>query len=69
MKSAVGKQATVVIGALKHGAEATAAQRKRRDLGDVAGQWKADKDVESALAAQDKPDEELWRTTGSGASS
>ena len=63
MKSAVGEQVTVVIDALKHGAESTAAQRKRRDLGDLAGKWKADKDVESALAAQDEPDEELWRTT------
>ena len=35
--------------------------RKRRDFADVAGTWKADKAVESALAAQDRVDEDLWR--------
>jgi hypothetical protein len=31
----------------------TAAPRKRRDLSDIAGTWKADKSLEAALAAQD----------------
>ena len=51
----------VVVDALTQGAGVTATQRKRRHLGDVAGTWKTDKAVESALAAQDEPDEELWR--------
>ena len=50
-----------VADALAAGAGVTAAPRKRRDLGDVAGTWKTDKAVESALAAQDEPDEGLWR--------
>lgn len=51
----------VVLDALAAGAGVTAAPRKRRDLGDVAGTWKTDEAVESALAAQDEPDEDLWR--------
>src|SRR5262249_42484194 len=35
--------------------------RKRRDLSDIAGTWKADKAVESALAAQDVVDADLWK--------
>lgn len=50
----------VVVDALATGAGVTAAPRKRRDLSDVAGAWKADKAVELALAAQDEPDEGLW---------
>ena len=45
----------VVVDALAAGAGVTAAPRKRRDLSDVAGAWKADEAVESALAAQDEP--------------
>ena len=33
--------------------------RKRRNLGDIAGTWKADKAVETAIAAQDRVDEDL----------
>ena len=51
----------VVVDALAAGVGITAAPRKQRDLGDVAGTWKTDKAVESALAAQDEPDEGLWR--------
>ena len=51
----------VVVDALAAGAGITAAPRKQRDLGDVAGAWKTDEAVESALAAQDEPDEGLWR--------
>lgn len=49
------------IEALSEGAGVAATTRKRRDLGDIAGTWKADKAVESALAAQDWVDEDLWR--------
>jgi hypothetical protein len=49
------------IDALAEGAGATRAPRKRRDLGDIAGTWKADKAVEEALAAQDRIDKALWR--------
>ena len=38
-----------------------AGARKRRDLGDIAGTWKSDKGLESALAAQDDVDRELWK--------
>ena len=48
------------IDALAEGAGVTGARRKRRDLGDIAGSWRADKAVESALAAQDRIDEDLW---------
>ena len=51
----------VVVDALAAGAGVTAAPRRRRDLGDLAGTWKTDEAVESALAAQDEPDEDLWR--------
>ena len=50
-----------LVDALAEGAGFTSVQRKRRDLGDIAGTWKADKAVESALAAQDRVDEDLWR--------
>jgi hypothetical protein len=36
------------------------ARRRRRNLSDIAGTWKADKAVEAALAAQDLIDEDLW---------
>lgn len=49
------------INALAEGVGVTGAPRKRRDLRDVAGTWKADKALESALAAQDRVDEDLWR--------
>ena len=49
------------IDALAEGSGVVRTPRKRRDLDDVAGTWKADKAVESALAAQDHVDEDLWR--------
>jgi hypothetical protein len=49
------------IDALAEGAGLTAAPRKRRELGDIAGTWKSDKAVEAALADQDRVDEDLWR--------
>ena len=49
------------IDALAEGSGVVAAPRKRRELDDIAGSWRADKAVESALAAQDRVDEDLWR--------
>ena len=50
------------VDALAEGAGmAGAPPRKRRDLGDIAGTWKADKALERALAAQDRIEKELWR--------
>ena len=49
------------VDALAEGAGLAGAPRKRRDLRDIAGTWKADKAFESALAAQDRVDEDLWR--------
>ena len=49
------------IDALTEGSGMAGAPRRRRDLGDIAGTWKADKAVDAALAAQDLVDEGLWR--------
>lgn len=49
------------IDALAEGAGLTSTPRKRRDLDDIAGTWKADKAVEAALADQDRVDDDLWR--------
>ena len=49
------------VAALAEGSGMAGAPRKRRDLRDIAGAWKAEKAVESALAAQDRVDEALWR--------
>lgn len=49
------------VDALIEGAGLTGASRKRRHLDDIAGSWKADKAVESALAAQDEVDEGFWK--------
>ena len=49
------------VDALAEGAGLAGAPRKRRDLGDIAGTWTADRGVESALAAQDQVDGDLWR--------
>ena len=49
------------VDALTEGAGVAGAPRKRRDLVDIAGTWRADKALESALAAQDQVDENLWR--------
>jgi hypothetical protein len=43
-----------VIDALVAGTGLIGAPRKRRDLSDIAGTWKADKALEAALAAQDE---------------
>jgi plasmid stability protein len=49
------------VEALTDGAGLAGAPRKRRDLSDIARTWKADKAIESALADQDRVDEDLWR--------
>jgi Antitoxin FitA-like, ribbon-helix-helix len=49
------------VEALSEGSGMTGRPRKRRDLGDIAGTWKAEKAVESALKDQDRVDEDLWR--------
>lgn len=49
------------IEALAQGAGVAGAPRKQRDLTDIAGSWRADKALASALAAQDRVDEDLWR--------
>ncbi len=49
------------VAALSEGAGFADAPRKRRDLGDIAGSWKADKATEDALEAQDQIDKGLWR--------
>ena len=51
MTMTVGSNAT--NGNLKEGARMAGKPRKRRDLADIAGSWKTDKAVESALADQD----------------
>lgn len=43
--------------ALAEGAGVAGARRKQRDLGDIAGTWKAEKAVEMALADQDRIDD------------
>jgi hypothetical protein len=49
------------VEALAEGAGLAGAPRKRRDLEDIAGTWRADKAVEAALAAQDQVDDDLWK--------
>jgi hypothetical protein len=49
------------IDVLAEGTGLIGAPRKRRDLGDIAGTWKADKVFEAAITAQDQVDEDLWK--------
>jgi hypothetical protein len=49
------------VDVLADGAGVKGLPRKRRDLSDIAGSWKADKSFESALADQDRVDKDLWR--------
>ncbi len=51
----------VAIEALAEGAGVIGAPRKRRNLDDIAGSWKADKAFDEAIAAQDQIDEDLWK--------
>lgn len=60
--SAAGKSLNeTAIEALAEGSGMIGSPRKRRDLRDIAGTWKADKAFEAALAAQDHVDQDLWR--------
>lgn len=49
------------IDALAEGAGITGSPRRHRSLSDIARTWKADKALESALADQDRVDDDLWR--------
>jgi hypothetical protein len=49
------------VEAMIEGAGLSGTARKRRDLRDIAGSWKRDQRLESALKAQDRIDDELWR--------
>jgi len=51
----------VALDALTEGAGLTGQIHKQRSLDDIAGTWKPDKAVESAIAAQDQVDEGLWK--------
>ena len=51
----------VAIEALARGAGITRERSRQRDLGDIAGTWRKDPAFDSALAAQDTVDEEMWR--------
>ena len=49
-----------VVEALAEGATG-GTRKRRRNLSDISGTWKADKAVEAALLAQDRVDKALWR--------
>ena len=51
----------VAIEALARGAGISGNRERHRDLADVAGTWRKDRAFDSAVAAQDAVDEELWR--------
>jgi plasmid stability protein len=51
----------ITIEALARGAGITGESRRQRDLSDIAGTWRKDAAFESALAAQDTIDEEMWK--------
>ena len=51
----------VAIEALAWGAGLTGERDRQRDLGDIAGTWRKDPAFNSALAAQDAIDKEMWR--------
>lgn len=51
----------VAVEALARGAGVTADQTEQRDLRDIAGTWRKDPAFDSALAAQDAIDEEMWK--------
>jgi hypothetical protein len=51
----------VAIEALARGAGITQDRSRQRDLRDIAGTWRKDSAFDSALAAQDTIDEEMWK--------
>ena len=51
----------VAIEALARGTGVTGERGRQRDLGDIAGTWRKDPAFDSALAAQDTIDKDMWR--------
>jgi plasmid stability protein len=51
----------VAIEALARGAGITGERVRHRDLTGIVGTWREDPAFDSALAAQDMIDEEMWR--------
>jgi plasmid stability protein len=51
----------VAIEALARGAGVTGERVRQRDLTGIVGTWREDRAFDSALAAQDTIDEEMWR--------
>ena len=51
----------VAIEALARGAGITQDRSRQRDVRDIAGTWRKDPAFDSALAAQDTIDEEIWK--------
>ena len=51
----------VAIETLARGAGITGERGRQRDLTDIAATWRKDPAFDSALAAQDTVDEEMWR--------
>jgi len=51
----------VAIETLARGAGLSERRFRHRDLCDIAGSWRKDPTFDSALAAQDAIDEEMWR--------
>jgi plasmid stability protein len=51
----------VALESLARGAGISGERRPQRDLGDISGTWRKDPAFDSALAAQDAIDEEMWR--------
>lgn len=51
----------VAIEALARGTGVTQERSRQRDLSDIAGTWRKDAAFDSALAAQDTIDEEMWK--------
>lgn len=51
----------VAIEALARGAGITQDRSRQRDLSDIAATWRKDAIFDSALAAQDTVDEEMWK--------
>lgn len=49
------------VDALAAGSGFTALRPRRRSLDDIAGTWKAEKTVESALKEQDVVDMDMWK--------
>jgi len=51
----------VAIEALARGAGVAGERGRQRDLSGIAGTWRKDPAFDSALAAQDAIDEEMWQ--------